>query len=130
MSYKSSTIGNEISCVMYGINKEILNNTDQLNQRLLDALSIDNFTILGKVSHKFQPQGYTFVVLLAESHVAIHTYPEYDSIFFYLYSCRGQNDGRKTLEYLKQILKPSHINLNERPIIVKSTRVQKSKKTL
>ena len=122
MNYKSSTIGNEISCVMYGINSETLNNNNYLKQILLEALKKDNFTILGKVSHKFQPQGYTFVVLLAESHAAIHTYPEHGSIFFYLYSCRGQNDGRKTFKYLKQILKPSHINMNERPIVVKSLR--------
>ena len=122
MIYQSSPIGNEISCVMYGIDTKTLNNNNRLEQILLEALIKDNFKILDKVSHRFQPQGYTFVVLLAESHAAIHTIPEFDSLFFYLYSCRGQNDGRKTFEYLKQILKPSHTDMNERPIIVKSTR--------
>jgi len=82
----------------------------------------DNFKILDKISHRFQPQGYTFVVLLAESHAAIHTFPEHNSLFFYLYSCRKPDDGKKTVEYLKQILKPCNIDMNERPIVVKNTR--------
>lgn len=88
----------------------------------MEALTKDNFKILDKVSHRFYSQGYTFVVLLAESHAAIHTFPECNSLFFYLYSCRGQNDGRKTFEYLKQLLNPSSIDMSERAIVVKGTR--------
>lgn len=119
MTYESSPIGNEISCVMHDINDEILNDNNKLETILLDALKQDNFKILGKTSHKFQPQGYTITVLIAESHTAIHTYPEYNSLFFYLYSCRGPKDGRKTYEFLKENLKPSSVDFSERPIIVK-----------
>ena len=122
MTYQLSPIGNEISCVMYDIDTKTLSDNNRLEQILVEALRKSNFKILDKVSHRFQPQGYTLVVLLAESHAAIHTFPEHNSLFFYLYSCRGQNDGRETFEYLKQILKPSHIDMNERPVIVKSTR--------
>lgn len=54
MTYKASPIGNEISCVMYDITTEILNNNNRLEQILLEALTKDNFKILDKVSHKFQ----------------------------------------------------------------------------
>mgnify|MGYP001610407502 CR=1 FL=1 len=120
MNYKASSVGTEISCTMYDINTEILDNNNRLEQILLEALAKDNFRILDKVSHRFQPQGYTFVVLLAESHAAIHTFPEFNSLFFYLYSCRGENDGRKTFEYLKENLNPSSVDFNTRPIIVKN----------
>jgi len=124
MVYQSSSLGTEISCVLYNINAEILNNHRRLEQILLEALTRDNFKILGKLSHEFQPQGYTCVVLLAESHAAIHTFPEHNSLVFYLYSCRGRDDGWKTFEYLKQILNPSHIDLDvsERQIVLKDTR--------
>lgn len=118
MTYQSSPVGNEISCVMHGLSADKLNDTNQLEKILLDALKKDNFNIIKKMSHSFKPQGYTITVLLAESHTAIHTYPEFSSLYFNLYSCRGRNDGRKTLEYLKKVLNPSYINLNERPIIV------------
>jgi len=128
MNYKANPIGNEISCVMYGINDKILNDTNKLKNILLEALKQDNFRILSKASHKFSPQGYTIVILLAESHIALHTYPEYNSLFFYLYSCRNPKDGRKTYEFLKEKLKPSSVDFNERSIVVEYAKPTKNSK--
>lgn len=117
---EASPIGNEISCVMYGIKSKILDDNNKLKQILVEGLKRDKFKILGKKSHKFKPQGYTIVVLLAESHAAIHTYPEYNTIFFYLYSCRGEKDGRKTYNFIKSKLNPTSEDFKERSIIVKN----------
>lgn len=119
MPYKSSEVGNEISCVMYGVDEEILTNTKKLEEKLLQALNEDGFDVLEKVSHTFTPQGYTIAILLAESHVAVHTYPEYNSLYFNLYSCRGEYDGQISFDIIKKYLKPSDIDFVERKIIVK-----------
>ncbi|MCD6500898.1 adenosylmethionine decarboxylase [bacterium] len=118
MSFKSSPIGNEISCVMYDLPEKILDNGEKLKTLLLEGLKRDNFKILKITDYKFQPKGYTCCVLLAESHAAIHTYPEYNSLFFYLYSCRAQGDGKKTFEFLKENLNPPTIDLKERVVKV------------
>jgi len=119
MTYQSPPKGNEISCVMHGIDSAILNNNKKLEKILLEALKKDKFKILGKAFHNFQPRGYTLVFLLAESHTSIHTYPEYNSLFFYLYSCRGEGDGMKTYEFIKEKLKPVSVDFKHRPIRVK-----------
>jgi S-adenosylmethionine decarboxylase proenzyme len=116
MVFKSSPIGNEISCV--GLSEEILNDGEKLKTLLLEGLKRDNFRILEVADHKFQPQGYTCCVLLAESHAAIHTYPEYNSLVFYLYSCREEGDGKKTFEFLKEKLNPKSIDFKERVVKV------------
>jgi len=118
MGYKSSSIGNEISCVMYGIDPVLLDDGKGLEEKLLDALKQDGFHILDKASYEFSPKGYTLVVLLAESHVSIHTYPEYNSLYFGLYSCRGDGDGVKTYEIFKEGLKPVSVDFIQRPISV------------
>jgi len=118
MAYKSSPVGNEISCVFYGLNPELLNNYKKLENILVKALKKDKFTILKKVSYVFNPQGFTLVILLAESHTSIHTYPEYNSLCFYLYSCRGKEDGIKTFKEIKKALRPKQINFNQRSVIV------------
>ena len=120
MNYQSPATGCEISCVMHGINNKLLNNNKKLEGILLKALKKERFRILGKVAHQFQPRGYTLVILLAESHVSIHTYPEYNSLFFYLYSCRGKNDGIKTYEFVKSKLKPVSVDFNKREIKVRN----------
>lgn len=47
------------------------------------------FTILNFVEHHFQPQGYTALWLLAESHCALHTFPEEERSYIELSSCNG-----------------------------------------
>ena len=120
MAYKSPPIGNEISCVMRGVSNAIINDCRFLENALLEALKRDEFGILKKISHEFNPKGITILILLSESHAAIHTYPEYNSLTFHLYSCRSPEDGRKTLEFLKEKIKPSSSDINERPVIVKT----------
>ena len=115
---KSPPIGHEISCVMYGIPASILNNSKKLKDILINALKKDNFTILNEISYEFNPQGISIIILLAESHASIHTYPEYNSLHFNIYSCRGRGDCKKTFEVLKKALHPSSIDFNERDVII------------
>ena len=42
-------------------------------------------TVLEILTHKFEPQGFTLVALLAESHMSFHTFPEKNIIFFTVY---------------------------------------------
>ena len=116
--YQSPPLGNEISCVMHGIDEEILNNSSVLEDALLGALNEDKFTILEKASHKFSPKGFTLMFLLAESHVSIHTYPEHNSLYFGLYSCRGEGDGRRTYEIFKDRVRPKSVDFIQRAINV------------
>lgn len=45
------------------------------------------FSVLNFVEHYFQPQGYTALWLLAESHAAVHTFPEEGKAYVELSSC-------------------------------------------
>lgn len=45
------------------------------------------FTILGSIDHIFAPYGYTKIWLLGESHFALHTFPEENTVYLELSSC-------------------------------------------
>jgi S-adenosylmethionine decarboxylase len=119
MEYKTNPIGNEISCVMYGINNKTLNNHKKLRSILLKALKQENFKILKETAYEFQPKGFTIMILIAESHAAIHTYPEYNSLYFHIHSCRGPESGREVYRFIKKELEPTSISFNERKIVLK-----------
>lgn len=51
------------------------------------ALADAGFNILQEVTHDFQPQGFTKLYLLSESHFAIHTFPEFGKTYIELSSC-------------------------------------------
>ena len=51
-----------------------------------------NYNIVGKLSHSFTPIGKTVVCILSESHLSIHTWPEYNMIYIDLASCKEISD--------------------------------------
>jgi len=121
MKFVSSSIGHEISAVLYGVNKKLINDTNFLKNVVIEGLKKDKFTILKDVDYKFSPQGYTLTVLLSESHVAIHTYPEHGSVYFGLYSCKCKDHGKIVYGHFVKKLKPKNISVDMKDIIVKST---------
>lgn len=57
-------------------------------KRVISADLVEaGFTVLNFVEHYFQPQGYTALWLLAESHAAVHTFPEEGKSYVELSSC-------------------------------------------
>jgi len=73
---------------------------------LAAAVKKANNTPLEIIIHKFQPQGMTGIVLLAESHIAIHTWPEFNYIALDIYTCGDKANPFKALEYLKEEFHP------------------------
>ncbi len=65
-----------------------------------------NATILGYTSHKFKPYGVTSLLLLAESHIAIHSWYEEKYLSVDIYTCGDSAMPYKAVEYLKQAFKP------------------------
>src|SRR3989344_1130632 len=104
MDYISPPVGHEISAVFHDVPKEIIKNNKLLKELMKQSLKKDNFNILKQNHYNFKPQGYTGMFLLSESHASMHTYPEHGSIYFQIYSCRGEKDGLNTFEFLKKSL--------------------------
>jgi len=64
---------------------------------LCKDLCISNkFVILGEIDHEFHPQGCTFIFLLSESHLSVHTFPERNHLSFDLYTCRQYPENDTT----------------------------------
>ena len=62
-----------------------------------ELCALHHFTILQEVEHVFQPQGYTLLFLLSESHLSVHTFPEKKYISFDLFTCREYEDNTEYL---------------------------------
>jgi len=62
-------------------------NPAKLYKEYTKLLKDSGFTILNYVEHHFQPQGYTALFLLGESHFAVHTFPEHNESYIELSSC-------------------------------------------
>ena len=69
-------------------NSELLNNMEKLKLVMREICKTNEFTILNETEHQFSPIGCSFLFLLSESHLSIHTFPEKKHISFDIYTCR------------------------------------------
>ena len=65
-------------------------------------------TVLGISKHKFEPQGFTLVALLAESHISFHTFPEKGIISFDFFTC-GKVSPVVALDIIKKEIEHKRI---------------------
>lgn len=65
----------------------LLNDGQQLSLLLRDAVERAGATVLEQCIKQFAPQGVTVVLVLAESHASIHTYPEYGAYMVDVFTC-------------------------------------------
>ena len=81
-----------------------LDSEQAIREVMLEAASASGATIVGNIFHHFSPQGVTGVVVIAESHLAIHTWPEYRYASVDLFTCGSHLDPWVGFEYLKERL--------------------------
>ena len=76
----------------------------------INAARDSGLTVVGESFYQFEPQGVTGTVLLAESHIAIHTWPEAGFVTVDVYVCNLQTDNTAKAEHvfraLEAALKP------------------------
>ena len=90
MSKKLSHQSKHFLLELYRCDREKLNDESFLRCTLNRAAKLANATVLNLISNKFEPQGVTAIVLLAESHISIHTWPESNYSAVDIFTC-GQN---------------------------------------
>jgi S-adenosylmethionine decarboxylase len=84
-----------------------------IDRALRDAAEAAGATILHSHFHHFSPNGgVSGVVVLAESHISIHTWPERDFAAIDLFMC-GACDPHLSIPALKAAFKPTALNLDE-----------------
>jgi S-adenosylmethionine decarboxylase len=71
----------------------LLEDKSILESQFVRACKGAGMTVVGQVFHQFQPSGVTGVVLLCESHVSVHTWPEQGFVAIDVYVCNHERDN-------------------------------------
>ncbi len=104
-------------------NQEVLNDLGFLKSALLSAASECGATVLGESFHQFNPQGVSGVVVIAESHLFIHTWPEYGYAAVDIFTCGNSVQPEKAAELLIEKLGASNHSTIEVPRGILDTQV-------
>ncbi|HEC40008.1 hypothetical protein LCGC14_0509300 [marine sediment metagenome] len=108
------TKGTLLISEFWGCDFDILNNETILKKAAESAVSSAKCTLLKSFSHKFKPQGVSVLCFLEESHLALHTYPEYGYCSIIIYTCGHEANPKEALKIIKNIIKPKESFINEK----------------
>jgi S-adenosylmethionine decarboxylase len=97
---------------VYGCSSETLENVSFMLNVLEQAAEECGATILSRSHHKFSPQGLTAILLLSESHISVHTYPEHNCAAFDIFTC-GKADSKLGVRCILSLINSSHHTLIE-----------------
>ena len=82
-----------------------IDNSDFVRKIFLEAAKLGNATIVNECFHEFSPYGITGVLVIAESHISIHTWPEHKYAAVDIFSCGNKVNINKIINYLKDELR-------------------------
>ncbi|RMF21556.1 MAG: adenosylmethionine decarboxylase [Cyanobacteria bacterium J083] len=91
---------------------DLLNDPERIRQGFVNAIEAGEATLIDLCVHQFSPHGVTATATLAESHIAIHTWPEYGYFAADLFFC-GKGQPRVAMEVLRQALQAKEMTIKE-----------------
>jgi len=94
-----------------GCPSAVLNSPSDIGSTLRAVAQVCRLHVLKEDFHQFTPQGITGYVLLSESHISIHTWPEEQFAIVDILSC-ALIDEEKVTECLQRDLQPASINIS------------------
>lgn len=109
-----NALGRHLLLELKDCNPEVLNDLDFLKNCLRSAAEEAGATVINESFHQFSPHGVSGVVIIAESHLFIHTWPEYNYAAADIFTCGDSVEPGKAAQLIIQRLgarNPSLIEL-------------------
>jgi S-adenosylmethionine decarboxylase proenzyme len=106
-------LGRHLLGEFHGCDRELLNDPVHVRAELLAAVARSGATPIHDFVHAFTPHGVTGIVVIAESHFAIHTWPEYGFAAVDLFTCGDTVDPWLACEQLAKGLRAATSNVVE-----------------
>lgn len=108
-----NALGRHILAEFFNCDREILNKSSEVEFFMKKAALACGATIVNSVFHTFNPHGVSGVVVIAESHLAIHTWPEYGYAAVDVFTCGNLVNPEKAIQSIQNSLKADTMESKE-----------------
>lgn len=98
------TIGHHVIAELWECNISKLNNLKVIEKIMVDAALESGAEVREVAFHKFAPQGVSGVVIISESHLTIHSFPEHGYASIDVYTCGDRIDPKIAADYISKQL--------------------------
>lgn len=94
-------------------NPDLLDDLDYIKEAMTQVAEEVGAHVIGESFHRFDPQGVTGVLAIAESHIFIHTWPEYGYAAADIFTCGTSFEPRRAAQILVERLQSKDPSLTE-----------------
>ncbi|OGO31531.1 MAG: S-adenosylmethionine decarboxylase proenzyme [Chloroflexi bacterium RBG_16_56_11] len=108
-----NALGRHLLVELHECDRGLLNDLDYIRKSMLTAAMDCGAVILGDSFHRFSPQGVSGVVVIAESHLSVHTWPEFGYAAVDIFTCGTTVDPQKAATVLIDKLGSRNPSLTE-----------------
>ncbi len=108
-----NALGRHILAEVYGCDRAILNDPERV-ERILVAAALESGAEVREVAfHKFSPQGVSGVVVISESHLAVHTWPELGYAAVDVFTCGERVEPWDACNYIVEHFRAESVTATE-----------------
>lgn len=95
-------LGRHLLAEFYECDKETLDSVEKVENEMNTGAIISGATVVQSGFHRFLPHGVSGVVIVSESHITIHTWPEFGYAAVDVFTCGDHVDPWKAFDHLKK----------------------------
>jgi S-adenosylmethionine decarboxylase len=96
-----------------GCNPDIIGRVETVEQILVRAAEIAGVTVWSISFHRFSPNGVSGVVVISESHLSVHTWPEYGYVALDIFTCGDTAKPEAAVQYALKEFGASSMHITE-----------------
>ena len=106
-------LGRHVLAEFTNCNCTLLNSIEKIEKHLTESARQSGATIVKSVFHRYNPHGVSGVIVIAESHISIHTWPEYGYAAVDFFTCGESVDPMRACGYLRNALCAGEAQITE-----------------
>jgi S-adenosylmethionine decarboxylase len=113
LNARLTSLGTHLLLDLKSCNPEVLDDLHFIKQAIMGAADEAGATVVGEKFHKFSPVGVTGIVAIAESHLSIHTWPEYSYAAVDIFTCGENFKAYKAADLIIELLQCKEPSIQE-----------------
>lgn len=106
-------LGRHVILEYYGCPSDLLDQAGYVEETLVDAANKMRATVISAHFHQFNPHGVSGAVVISESHLTIHTWPEYGYAAVDVFTCGNVVDPWVAHKHMVERFKPTRESVME-----------------
>ena len=99
-------LGKHIIAELYGVSGDLISREEKVREIMDKVVEEAKIEAVGSLYKQFNPHGVTGIVLISESHISIHTWPEYELVNLDIFTCGDPQQADKAFEAFLKYFKP------------------------